>query len=215
MAEMHRPPAPPVTLRRVAGVDLGKRVTPATLAIVESTSGRSRWDAVRYGWVPDGARPERVLRYLAEFTLLTEYSEIAERVWRVVVAAGVTELCVDATGVGEAVVEMLRERRPAGAAGVRLRPVVLTGGLMAEGDRVPRRELMSRLALEVEQGRLKAARGLPGWAKLLREMRGLDGEGRKGKGRSDDLAMAVGLALWGSAGGEERRVAGERAGRLF
>jgi hypothetical protein len=96
-----------------------------------------------------------------------------------------------------------------------LRPVVLTGGLTAEGDRVPRRELMSRLALEVEQGRLKAARGLPGWAKLLRELRGLDGEGRKGQGKSDDLAMAVALALWGSVGVEGPKGAGERMGRLF
>ena len=211
MVTMHRPPVPVVRRRLVLGVDLGKMQTPATIVAVEVCDGEWVWDHVRHGWTPGLAGEVAVIRFLESIPLGTSYDHVARRMWHVAERAGAGEIWMDATGVGVAVVEMVQQRRPAGLR-CRLRPVAITSGREAHDECVPRRELLSRLAVEWQEGRVKVADGLRGWTQLRKELLALDGNGRKTKGR-DDLAMGLALAVWGVAG--VGPVRGERGdGRL-
>ena len=94
-----------------------------------------------------------------------------------------------------------------------LKPVTITSGQTINQTSVPRRELMTRLAVEWQEGRVKVAEGLSRWPELRKELLGLDGQGRKKNGR-DDLALGLALAVWGLTG--VGAAAGERTdGRLF
>ena len=116
------------------------------------------------------------------------------------------------TGVGVAVEEMVQQRKPPGLKCM-LKPVTITSGQTVSQTSVPRRELMTRLAVEWQEGRVKVAKGLSRWPELRKELLGLDGQGRKKNGR-DDLALGLALAVWGLTG--VGAAAGERGdGRLF
>lgn len=71
--------------------------------------------------------------------------------------------CVDATGLGEVVMELLRKR------GLReeLMPVVFTGGrnvgYVQGAYTVPKQELVQGVALHLEQGELSVAAGVREW----------------------------------------------------
>ena len=115
---------------------------------------------------------------------------------------------MDGTGVGVAVEEMVRQRRPAGLRCF-LKPVMITSGREAHRASVPRKELLTRLAVEWQEGRVKLAAGLSKWPELRKELLALDGNGRKRHGR-DDLALGLALAIWGfkGAGGGGGRAGG-------
>ena len=51
----------------------------------------------------------------------------------------------------------------------------------------------ARSLSRLEEGRVKVAEGLRGWAELRKELLALDGNGRKSRGQ-DDLAMGLALA---------------------
>ena len=64
---------------------------------------------------------------------------------------------MDGTGVGIAVEAMVRQRK------CLLRPVTNTSGQTVSQTSVQRRELLTRLAVEWQQGRVKVATGLSVW----------------------------------------------------
>lgn len=129
-------------------------------------------------------------------------------------------LVVDGTGVGTAVVDLLRA---ADLAGAQLVPVVIHGGeAVSIGDggawRVPKRLLASHLQVALQTRRLRVAGQLPEAATLVAELRNfrvkvsLGGHDAYGagedwrQGNHDDVVLAVALALWygehGIAGSE-------------
>ena len=78
---------------------------------------------------------------------------------------------------------------------------------------VPRLELLNRLAVELERRSIKVAPNLTNWPALRKELISLDSSGHKTQS-SDDLALALALAIWATAGAPSP--AGERAeGRLL
>jgi hypothetical protein len=151
------------------------------------------------------------LRDLRRFPLGTPYPDIVEWV------AGLMEhpqlrgatLVVDATGVGAAVLDLLRDR------GLGPVPVWITAGERAEGVgdgwRVPKRDLVAVIQVLLQTGRLKLAAGLPEVATLVQELRefrvrytptGRDVYGVWREGEHDDLVLALALAVWwGERGG--------------
>ena len=149
-----------------------------------------------------------VVRWIESVALETSYEGVARRIWALADVAGASAIWMDGTGVGVAVEEMVRARRPVGLR-CALRPLVITGGLGVKGKSVGRGELLTRLALEWEQGRVKVAPGLSRWPELRGELLGLDGEGRKRNERRDDLALGLALAVWGFTGAGP--AVGERA----
>ena len=132
------------------GVDFGQSRDFTAIAVVERAETTGEWDAGRYAWRKEVSLH---LRYLERIALGTPYPEVVERVvhvtrWpdlagRCTLGARVeSALAVDGTGVGRAVVDLLRKSGP----GCTLLPVNITSGLQQteEGGYhgVPKRDLI-------------------------------------------------------------------------
>ena len=179
-----------------AGLDLGQRRDYTAIAVVER---RDLFQA----YLPPQFHSVAV-RHVERLPLGTAYPAVVERVRAVVqspVMPGGCSLTVDATGVGQPVVDMLRAAR----LGCDICPVTITGGEHAQshssGWNVPKSDLMGGLRVLLENGALRIARDLRGARILMRElmdMRNLaNGRvGAEGKGQHDDLVMALALACW-------------------
>jgi hypothetical protein len=113
---------------------------------------------------------------------------------------------VDGTGVGPAVVDLLRREELR----ARLWPVTITRGeteRYADGYyRVPKRELVVGLQGLMRRGGLQIAEGMSEGAALVKEMaemrvkisgRAHERFGAWRRGEHDDLVLAVALACWG------------------
>lgn len=113
-------------------------------------------------------------------------------------------LIVDATGVGNAVVELLRAQQ------LKMVEVVITSGVgqvRDEGSRryVPKVQLISPLRVAFESGRLKVASQIPNWRDVERELMDFDEEingtgapsyGNRSANGHDDMVLAMALAVW-------------------
>jgi hypothetical protein len=125
------------------GLDLGQAVDFTALAVLERPSSA-------------GHEPVYSLRHLRRFPLGTPYTEVVPAVVRLLGAPPLKEhvtLVVDQTGVGRAVVDLLRRE-----AECRLVPVTITAGhqvtVAEDGSRhVPKKELVTglQLLLQTEQ----------------------------------------------------------------
>jgi hypothetical protein len=144
-------PTPPVDF--ILGLDLGQAADYTALAIIE----RSRQ--------PNAERPGALLshyavRHLKRWPLKTSYTTITEELKTLVARPPLSNpmLAVDQTGVGRAVVDMLRAARLVAW----LHPVVITGGHeINPGDdgatHVPKKELVSVVQVLLQERRLKVA----------------------------------------------------------
>jgi hypothetical protein len=146
------------------------------------------------------------LRHLRRFPLGTPYTEIVPAVAALTRAGPLAEspVVVDQTGVGRAVVDMLRQ-----AIGWVV-PVSITGGqaVTVAEDRflhVPKKELVTFLQIVLQSRRLRIARGLHEAAILVRELQQFQVKittaahetfGVWREGQHDDLVLAVALACW-------------------
>jgi hypothetical protein len=182
------------------GVDIGQRVDPTAIAVVEREERRRNDDPAR-------TDVHHVARFLERLSLGTPYPEVARRL--VTVVAGVRErtgerprLFVDATGVGQPVMDLLAE----GGVAAYVNPVYFTHGdrRVEERDRIAlgKAWLVSRLQALLQTGRLH----LPSTAEakvLAQEL--IDYEikvdqdandkyGAFKVGTHDDLVTALGLA---------------------
>ncbi len=192
--------------RYAIGLDLGKSGDPSALAIVEEVQrtyeGRDRISGMR--------RESRELncRYLKRWPLGTPYYAVADDVIEMERRPPLlsrARLLVDATGVGRAVLEILRER------GLRcgMTAVTVHGGAQVTGGDaeagVPKRDLVAGLVVSLESGILHIAPALPEAAQLRKELVGFR-QKVTGKGNAsyeamseavhDDLVNALGLAVW-------------------
>jgi hypothetical protein len=206
------------------GLDLGQSQDFTALVVVERAEFAGEWDAATFEHRTETAVR---LRHLERIPLGTSYPEVVARVGRVMrspsLAGGRRHLVVDATGVGQPVVELLqREELPC-----QIWPVTITGGA-AEGmtkgtHRVPKRDLIVGLQVRLQEGELQIAAGLKEGPTLVRELAdmrvqmtvgGREKFGAK-SGEHDDLVLAVALACWGVGKMGERETCGERGnGRL-
>ena len=160
----------------------------------------------------------RRLRWVERLPLGMRYPEVEERVAEKVAAGGETELLVDATGVGRAVVDHMRKAGP----GCPMRAVMVTGGAAERSDGgydyVPKRDLILGLQTLLEYEELLVARPMRNVEELRRELgsmrvkmsaAGNEQFGAWREGEHDDLVFAVALACWGA----KRRYPGRLTGR--
>lgn len=191
--------------RYFAGVDLGQSRDYTAIAVVERAERTGVWDPVRCTWRKTVSLE---VRYLERMALGTPYPEVVERVAQVTRSGdlgGRCHLAVDGTGVGRAVVDLLRRARPNGV----LLPAIITSGdreSRAGGYyRIPKRDLIIQLQVLLQCEALRIAAGLEHAAALvaeLREMRvkvtsaGHEQYGVWREGKHDDLVFAVALACW-------------------
>jgi hypothetical protein len=190
-----------------SGLDLGQTNDPTALAVMEQS------------WLPDPHHAGRFLtsyacRVLERFPLGTSYVDIVARV-KGLFSADVgssrtyplwnTPLAVDQTGVGAAVVDMLKTAKPPAL----IKPVLITAGHAVKYDagvyHVPKKELASVLQVLLQSGRLKIAKELPEAQALVRELENFKVKitvaanetfGAWREGDHDDLVLAVALACW-------------------
>ncbi len=114
------------------------------------------------------------------------------------------KIVVDRTGVGRPVVDLMREKQ------LPIIPVTITtgtsvtGGTLA-GYNVPKRDLVSNLAILLQADRLKISNALPGAAQLVEELQNfkmkitLAGNETYEAWREsdhDDLVLATAMACW-------------------
>ena len=156
------------------------------------------------------------VRYSERAPLGTPYTKVLERVAELTrhrELQGQYYLTVDATCLGEPVMEMFRAVKLGTLKGVTA--VSITGGEQArqttscsaasgsgigsgESWNVPRRDLVSGLQVLLEKGELKIAKGLREAGVLVRELMAMrtGPGGVSDGGQHDDLALAVALACW-------------------
>jgi hypothetical protein len=197
-----------VKRRAFIGVDIGQRVDPTALAVVEHEDRRDRCLKAD-GQVEERLVRHHLVRYLARLPLGTPYPEVAERLAQV--AAGVHEktgrrptLYLDATGVGQPVVDELRRHKVQ----AQLIPVYFTHGdrrMQGENNSITlgKAWLVSRMQALFQGNRLHLPPGHPEAEALVKEL--LDYEIRVDQdandkygafkvGTHDDLVTALGLA---------------------
>lgn len=203
----------------IVSVDLGMGPDPTSLVVLEGRTweylqtqrvekGRvTKWQPVFRR--PDGREsfhcppPVFLLRHLERIPPGSSYARLVERVRSIQKGLREPTLAIDATGVGDAAVELFRREE--------LDPWVVT---ITAGDeataagmnaRVPKRDLISTAQVLLQTGRLKIARDLPNAQLLLRELQGfrmnVDLKRTKDslawrEGANDDLVLALCVGLW-------------------
>ena len=189
------------------GLDVGQSQDFTAIAVVERVELQGEWDAARYSHRRMAALD---LRWLERVPLQTPYPEVVERVRVVTHSEELRERChliVDGTGVGRAVVDMLRDA----GMGCSIWPTMVTGGdreTYCDGYwRVPKRDLIVGLQVLLHRGGLRIAAGIPLGPVLVEEMTtmrvretaaGNEQYGAWREGEHDDLVFAVALAHWGA-----------------
>jgi hypothetical protein len=181
------------------GLDLGQAVDYTAVAVLEQTGEPpTAWYAVRWLERWRGVSyPEQVAR-MAKLLAAAELADCA--------------FIVDQTGVGRAVVDMLK------AAGLCPTGISIHGGdaVTHQGDewRVPKRDLVSTVAVLLQTRRLQIVRSLAHADTLTHELVNFrvtidprtahDSYAAWREGTHDDLVLAVALASWAA----EARVGG-------
>jgi hypothetical protein len=195
-----------------AGLDLGQSADYTALAVLQK--------APTYDPQTGKHGAELHLRHLERYPLKTPYTDIADRVKSLLtgppftvpvlengrVAKPSTQLIVDATGVGTAVIDLLTERR------LNFVEVTVTGlgqRVSRNGTRkysVPKQDLVAALEVPFHKGTLKVAKGLEGWPKLREELLTFRRKQNKvtahisyehwRESDHDDLVLAAALACW-------------------
>lgn len=191
-------------MRYFVGLDLGQASEPTALAVLERP-----W--VHPGELPSRRRPTYALRHLRRFPPATPYPEVFEAVRDLLRAPPLpgSVLAVDQTGVGKAVVDLLRDGLQ-GRVTCSLCAVTLTAGHgVTAGEQaglyVPKKELAGALQVLLQTRRLRIARALPDAALLLKELETFtlkvtvahkESVEAWREGPQDDLVLAAGLAAW-------------------
>jgi hypothetical protein len=172
------------------GLDLGQAADYAALACIEQTG------------------QHYALRHLERFPIDTPYPSVVSQVRDLVNTpplAGCT-LVPDATGVGRAVVDLLR----AAKLSARIVPVTITAGRKPTcdgrgGAHVPKRDLVAVVKSALQGQRLHVPTRLPLALVLVRELQtftvqitdaGNETFSAENEHAHDDLVLAVSLALW-------------------
>lgn len=183
----------------VLGLDLGKVQDPTALAILER---RTRFHPERLRW-----QNHYGIRYLKRWPLGTNYSAIVSQVAELVkqLPAKVRPmLAVDETGVGKAVIEMVKAAQMKAT----ISAILITSGsavTFSDGSwHVPKKELVSVLQVLLQGHRLKVA-DLPERETLVKEFTNFKVKITTAGNETfeawrerdhDDLVLAVALACW-------------------
>jgi phage FluMu gp28-like protein len=188
-------------VRFYVGLDLGQQSDFTAIVVTEKVP-------------PEGSDDYGLhLRHLERFRDVL-YPDVAERMRRLMDAPelkGKVALAVDATGVGAAVVDMLRR------SGLTFDAVTITGGDTEsqsgwDSYRVPKRDLVGGLQVLLQSGQLKIARSLEHAETLRAELLNFrvkinvatahDSYEAWREGDHDDLVLAAALAAWKAQKGE-------------
>jgi hypothetical protein len=207
----------------LVGLDLGQASDFTALAILERTRPtdwtdpsvetfrvRPHWsglDTVAVREVAPKAQKAYAVRHLERFPLGTSYPTICERLVDLFAQPPLVDanLVVDQTGVGRAVLDLIRRARPQAT----IRPITITAGHAVVPDgagwHVPKKELVSTLQVLFQSRRLQVARQLPMASVLVKELETFRVKITASANETfeswrerdhDDLVLAVAMAAW-------------------
>lgn len=179
-----------MTSKVFLGLDLAKAPDYTAVALLEQADPNN----------PSGSYHVLNLR---RFPLGSSYTKNVARVVKMLHHRDWT-LVADATGVGVAVFDMME------TAGLRPVPITIHGGAtitrVGNGFHVPKRELVDKMVVFMESGRLYFNENLPEVPAMIKELQafkykidintGHDTYGSWREGSHDDLILAVSMALW-------------------
>jgi hypothetical protein len=185
------------------GLDMGQKQDYSAVAVIDRvdvSKGRDQWNRQLF-------ETQHHVVHLARFQIGTDYTEIVGQTRKLLETPqlrGRARLIVDATGVGVAVYDLLVKARlsPVG--------ITITGGnevkITDKGSfNVPKKDLIARLQVLLEQGRVKVANSLPEAGLLVEELQtfgsrtteaGNEVFGNFRVGSHDDLVLAICVAVW-------------------
>ena len=151
----------------------------------DPTRDRAIYHVGRLKRFPQGTQTPEIIEYLS-WTLARE--TLADR----------TRLIVDATGAGTPIVQEMRR------SGLPALPIFITGGQKANGNNVPKQQLLSRLSLLLQEQRLRIPQEVKLCAELVEEFNHFMARqsangyltGSAAAGAHDDLIMALALACY-------------------
>lgn len=199
------------------GVDLGQTTDPTAIAVIEREvipgvslrhRRQTRDGSIAEAWGYDTAKDRTtfVLRHLERLALGTSYTAqvayVHSLMGRPPLGTPDTALIIDQTGVGRAVFDMFN------AAGMSPIGCTITAGenetRCADGWRVAKLQLVSRLQAMLHSGQLEIAADLPDLAALKGELQNFrvnftaigNMTFAARVGAHDDLVLAVAIALW-------------------
>jgi hypothetical protein len=190
-------PLPPTD--HIVGLDLGQSSDYTALAVLERSFRYT--DETLSEFIADYA-----VRHLKRWQLKTPYNVIIDEVVKLVASPPLDNprLAVDQTGVGAAVVDLLRAAEPKAM----LRPVLITAGHQiteTNGEKhVPKKELVSTLQVLLQSRRLRVA-PLPERELLVKELLAFKVKITLSANETfeawrerdhDDMVLAVALAAW-------------------
>ena len=193
-------------MRYVLALDLGRNHDPSAVALLEiAEDGEPVRDYVTWSLT----QPYRTtFRHLARWPLGLDYPAQLDRLRRLVASPSLMPheitLVVDATGVGAAVMDMLRKEGP------RCRKVALTITPSGEahevngGWHVSRAELLSSFLLGMQRRQFSISRGTTGWRDFCDDLTSLRARHSPNgavrlepvPGAHDDLVIAAAMAWW-------------------
>ncbi len=187
----------------IIGVDLGQARDYTAIAVLErfeeltGKAAKGRWlTQVRYE-MPHLERPPLGTSYPA---IIQRLKDLIERL----PAHERLKIVVDQTGVGRPVVDLMRKEK------LKVIPITIKfsgsiSGSVYGGYKVPKRELVSNLAILFQSDRLKIAKALPEAAQIVEELQnfkmkitlaGNDTYEAWREGDHDDLVLAAAMAAW-------------------
>lgn len=203
----------------IVSVDLGMGPDPTSIVVIEGktweylgTREYESEDSTRfqpYFRAPDGTESEDCpppvfyLRHIERLSPGSSYARIVARVKEILRSVRDSDLVIDATGVGQAAIDLFKEE------GLGATVVTITAGDEVTeqwpGFRVPKRDVISTAQVLLQTDRLRIARDLPNAQLLLRELQGFrmnvdlkrtsDSLSWR-EGTNDDLVLALAVGLW-------------------
>jgi hypothetical protein len=193
----------PAPRKFVVGIDLGQVTDFTAIVVLEECPKPS---------------PTYDCRHLERVPLGSPYPVQVDRIVELVgdlKKMGTVRVVVDATGVGRPVVDSLRLRVGA------LTAVTITGGSVVSAKkkgeiRVPKRDLVGAVKLELQSKRLRIGKEMPEADTLLRELLAFEAkitasghdqyEASWREGEHDDLVLALAMAVWQLTSGPRARL---------
>ena len=187
----------------IIGVDLGQARDYTAIAVLErfeeltGEAAKGRWLTRVWYEMPHLERPPLGTSYPAIIGRLKELITRLPKHKRL-------KVLVDRTGCGRPVVDLMRQEK------LSVIPITITAGGSVTGGvyggyNVPKRELVSNLAIQFQSDRLKIAKALPEAAQLVEELQnfkmkitlaGNDTYEAWRESDHDDLVLAAAMAAW-------------------
>ena len=188
------------------GLDLGRRKDFSAIALLEYTRPYIEYrNPVSWAIEQEFEDPRYAIRQLDRIPLGTKYTDVVQQVrsklFKITQQNYDCTLIVDATGVGQPVIEMFHHL-PARAT---LVPVVITatGSETKTNDewRIAKHDLIAGLQIMLETGKLQVSNKLAYTTAFLEELLEFRGittpKGNEtSEGPQDDLVIAAALAVW-------------------